>query len=279
MDGTKVCPKCGSKTLMAVVRRGGIVESKGIDENGNPIFELVRENTNKFDLEIIGCASCKTKLTTADLIGGVVCKHCGKMVAPDDLDESGNCSTCSMLIKNPELENASQEDLLRLLAQAYRGMNPLSTSIDKKIEMGEAMETEAAQANSPAPQTHTAADDILSGNVPQDVQEKKTRRRAVRKKSSDSTTGAEESSENLVQNGQEATQDAPEEKPEEVPAIETNVAEEALAGAQEAPFPEVPQEYQAPTIPGGEGEPEPAPQPEPQSTGGFQMFDAEEDEF
>lgn len=276
MEGMKVCPKCGSKNFMAIVKRGGIVETTGLDENGNPKFNLLRENKNSYDLEIVGCATCKTKLTIDDLIGGVVCKHCGKMVAPDDIDEDGNCSTCSMLIKNPELEHASQDDLLRLLAQAYRGINPTNVAIEKKIEMAEKAEAVVAQPSTT--DGHTAADDILNGTTPPDVQEKKTRRKAVRKKASDTEQiPVETNEENPPQSEPEAVQKATAEQVEEVPTAEVNNAKEALAGAQEAPFPEVPAEYQAPVVPPQE-ELAPAQETTPTS-GGFQMFDQEEDEF
>ena len=285
MDGTKVCPKCGSKNFMAIVKRGGIVESTGVDDQGKPTFKLLRENRNTYDLEIIGCATCKAQLTIDDLIGGVICKHCGKMVAPDDIDENGNCGACSLILKNPELENASQADLLRLLAKAYRGISPVNAAIDKKIEMAEQVEaamvppmptTEEGQREEQTA-THTAADDILNGNTPPDVQEKKPRRKAVRKKANE--TGAETSAEEPSQEPVGAAQDGSVEQGEEVPAADVTGAEEALAGAQEAPFPEVSPEFQAPQVQPQEEVVPTQPQVDEAPTGGFQMFDQEEDEF
>lgn len=239
MDTTnnlKLCPHCGGSSFKAIVKRAGIVQSDGVDDDGNMKFKILKENTNSFDVQLIGCAECNAELTDKDLCGGVQCAHCGKFVNPNEVDENGYCSVCSMLMTNPELQNASQADLLQLLAKAYRGINPLINNIDNKIKQGEETTEKLA----------TIADDILNGeeNSSELTSEKpKQRRRAVKRKQNN----VEEQLENKTESSQETSSQTPLEaaqsndKSQEgnnMPT-DTNDDERALMNTQDAPFPDV----------------------------------------
>ena len=86
MSQIKVCPYCGSKMFVGAITRGCAIESV-IDENGNPSFKLVKESSgNKYDLEILKCCRCKKDVKADELVEGVSCKECGRIVNPDELN-------------------------------------------------------------------------------------------------------------------------------------------------------------------------------------------------
>ncbi len=233
----RVCPHCGGNQFMAFIKRGSIVESTGVDENGKPTFKVVKEGgKDNYELEIIRCLSCEELVSESDLISGATCKTCGKIVAPNELDENGNCEVCAMLAKNPDLRNATPAQLLKLLAKAMRGVGAKANLVAKKEE----------QANS-------IAEEILGGYTPTEAPQRQRRRRTVRK--AVEAPPSEPSEE--VQGTQETT-----------PTETENKAEEAvLTQTQDAPFPDV-ESMMAVAVP-----PSPPPSTPAQPTNAFPMFE------
>lgn len=277
MDNIKVCPHCGAQQFMAYIKRGGLVESVGIDDKGNPQFKVIKEGAKgKYELEIIRCTKCGKNVIEAELIGGVPCKTCGKLMNPDALDENGNCEVCAMLVTNPQLKNASQDDLLRMLARAMKGMKADTSLVEQKEAQASAIEADLGVTPQAEPVQQdvqegeapemSAADAILSGStIPEAAPAAKGRgrKRAVRKASDgdgDAVTPTEEAA--VVQESGE-------------PPVEEQVqAQVDLANSQTAPFPDVE------GMPGVVPAPQPAPPaelPTPVGTG-FQMFDNNDDD-
>ena len=113
--GVKLCPHCGGKMFAAKIIRGCIVEAT---EDGD--FKVLKENTERHDIEVLKCGRCKNDLTNNDLVSGVTCKECGKVVNPNDINEAGVCTVCQAQKARSELANASREDLIRMLLDAER---------------------------------------------------------------------------------------------------------------------------------------------------------------
>lgn len=287
MNAPKLCPHCGGDTFMAYIKRGGMVKSIGTDENGNAKFEILREGAkDNFELELVKCAQCKNNITEADLVDSAKCKTCGKTVNPSEVDDNGNCAVCQLLKANPEVENASKEDLLRMLAQAYRMNNPVANRVQAKVEKGKAVEETVINSSVPSTtatdatddntvDTSTAADDILNGKVPDDAKPK--RRKATRKgksttEVSDQSDGTEDDAGDSAEEpaAQPDVASAPTEPSAEVLSdSEVAQAETVLTNAQQAPFPEINEAMMTPAA---------DPQPQAPTVGGFKMFDGEGEE-
>lgn len=266
MENIKVCPHCGGIQFMAHIKRGCLVECNGIDENGNPTFKVVKEGAkNKYELGILRCATCKADVTEADLIGGVPCKNCGKLMNPNNLDENGNCEVCAMLLANPQLQNASQDDLLRLLARAMKGVKSDTTLVAQKEDQAAQVEADLNATEEPPAEEQggdvNAADAILNGETPPvaEAEEPKPprKRRAVKRATEQVETTSQPEPENpLFPNLEQQEQ-----------------AVENLAESQDAPFPDV---EGIPSAPPSTAEP-PAELPSPVGAG-FQMFDNNDDD-
>lgn len=112
--GIKRCPNCGSERLLAKKIVGVHVESI---ENGE--FKIRAEGQN-YQLEIVGCAKCKSEFDESKLIEMVQCKKCGKFVDADNLDVNGECDVCKALQERPDLANMSKEDLIRMMLKLER---------------------------------------------------------------------------------------------------------------------------------------------------------------
>lgn len=266
MENIKVCPHCGGQQFMAYIKRGGLVESVGIDDNGNPQFRVIKEGAKtKYELEIIRCSSCQADVKESDLIGGVPCKTCGKLMNPSTLDENGNCEVCAMLVSNPQLKNASQDDLLRMLARAMKGMKPDTALVEQKQAQAEAVEANLAPTPVEIPeQQMSAADAILSGGTIPDAATAAAPKRGGKKRG--------------VRRAEEANPPVEQQEPPvvEAPAEAEQVqAEQDLANSQTAPFPDIEGIGMNP-VPVGQPE---APVEPPTPVGaGFKMFDGADDE-
>lgn len=260
MSNIKVCPHCGGHQFMAFIKRGGLVECDGMDENGKATFKVIKEGAKgKYELEIIRCTTCQADVTENDLIGGVPCKTCGKLVNPTSLDENGNCEVCAMLVSNPQLKSASQDELLRLLARAMKGVKADTTLVQQKeakaAEVDENLGLNEVIDSDNSEEALSAADAILNGEMPPDVQPTKPRRKRAVRRAADSNS----------ETPTEITMPVSTEEPQE--------ATEQIAQSQEAPFPDV---EGMPNVPPVQAEP-PAELPNPVGAG-FQMFDGNEDD-
>ena len=210
----KMCPHCGSMQFAAFIKRGGIVESNGVDANGRPLYTIIREGAKEnYEVELFKCAKCQKEITEADLIGSIKCKKCGKMVSHKDLNDDGVCVVCSLLEANPAIGQMSIDDLRLMVARLAQQHNPVKDSVAAKTEKAEAIEKkaeEAAKSEAPAEQPVEATSDIndILGNdesaAPAATPAKPKRRTKATKKTA--------------------------EQPQ---------AEEAIADGQEAPFPDV----------------------------------------
>lgn len=245
-----ICPHCGSEQFMAFIKRGCIVESNGVDKDGKPTFKVVKEGSkDNYEIELFKCVSCSNPLNPDDLISGTKCKKCGKPVNPADLNEDGVCSVCAMLDDDPSLGSASTETLLRLLAEARKGANPVKRKIAAKEEKAAKVEEKAA-----ATAQTTNINDILEepDQVQPEEKPKKTRAKAQKKKAADKEENVADKGNVQPEQGQ---------KPEQ-----------ELADGQDAPFPD---------LSGSMNAPEPEQAPAPQEAGnneGFQMFDETEEQ-
>ena len=216
---TKVCPHCGSSMFAAKIIRGCIVES---NEDGT--FKIMKESTNKYDIEIIKCGRCKKDITEDDLVTGVTCKECGKVVNPSEIGEDGICDICKAKKERSELANASTEDLIRMLLKAEKMAKSVSVPTKESVQKDAKDIKEDTESN----------DTEEESSEP----EKKTRRRKVKKTQETENTTDESQPESV-------SEDAPvEEKTSEENAEQKETAEAVnnIANQQEAPFPDIPME-------------------------------------
>lgn len=252
----KMCPHCASTMFAAEITRGCVVEMYDGVEEGQQNHKILKESNGSYQLEIVKCVRCKHELKENELVTGVPCKECGKVVAPVDINEDGMCSVCAAVKQRSELANASREDLIRMLLNAEKMANPVAAQVAKQVEKAEEV--------TPAPVT-TDANDVAETPVEDNqdatatTDEKKPKRRATRKKSDDD-----------VQAPTEPTVET-EVSAEEPVAQENPVAD--IANQQEAPFPniELPKEEQQTQTAQAT--------PAPVDNGGFQMFPDDEDRF
>ena len=219
---TKVCPHCGSSMFAAKIIRGCIVES---NEDGT--VKIMKESTNKYDIEIVKCGRCKKDITEDDLVTGVTCKECGKVVNPSEISEDGICDICKAKKERSELANASTEDLIRMLLKAEKMAKSVSVPTKESVQedakdIKEDTESNVTEEESSEP-------------------EKKTRRRKVKKNQETENTTDESQPESV-------SEDAPvEEKTSEENAEQKEAAEAVndIANQQEAPFPDIPMESES----------------------------------
>ena len=216
---TKVCPHCGSSMFAAKIIRGCIVES---NEDGT--FKIMKESTNKYDIEIVKCGRCKKDITEDDLVTGVTCKECGKVVNPSEIGEDGICDICKAKKERSELANASTEDLIRMLLKAEKMAKSVSVPTQESVQ-------------------EDTKEDTESNNTEEESSEpeKKTRRRKVKKTQETENTTDESQPESV-------SEDAPvEEKTSEENAEQKETAEAVndIANQQEAPFPDIPMESES----------------------------------
>lgn len=287
MNAPKLCPHCGGDVFMAYIKRGGMVRSVGVDENGKPVYEIMREGAkDNFELEIIKCSQCKTTISESDLVDSAHCKTCNKVVNPSELDDNGNCAVCQLLTANPEVENASKEDLLRMLAEAYRANNSTINRMHAKVEKGKAVEASlTASADDNAGEELAESDNqAQEENVAEEVP---TRRRRVRRTkdaeevANDTDSDQMTIEETMNMNAPDAAEAAPAASSEAEthdatpePQVDVSQEEAVIAYTQAAPFPDVQEnmiipENAAPAVDAQV----------PVSTGGFQMFDGEGEPF
>ena len=235
MAEAKMCPHCGSKMFAAAITKPCIVEV--YDDNDNP-FKILKEVDKNPEVEIAKCARCKAELTEADLVMGVACKECNKIVSPGELNADGICDVCEALKQRSELANASKEELIKMLLNAERNANPVANKIKEKVSEAEEV-------------VQQLEEDAQSGEP-----KKKTRTKARAKKDVDAT---------------------PVETPTEASETQVEQAVDDLANSQEAPFPEMnapeipePVVETPPVV-------EPASLPSEQAIGaGFEMFPSDE---
>lgn len=247
----KVCPHCGSRMFIATVTKGCVVEihaEEGMDDE----FHVLKESSNNPTYEIVACAKCKKELTQNDLLAGVICKECGKVVSPAEVNEEGLCAVCVAVKERTDLQNASKEDLIRMLIQAEKNSNPVAQKIEKTVAKADDVVADIA----PAPAqivTETERE-----TVEEQPSEEKPKRRSRRKK--DDTT------EEVITEAVET------EEIEETSATEA-VTEDVsnIADQQEAPFPNIEPDQTFDAMP--------APVPPTENTQGFEMFPDDDEQF
>lgn len=274
MSQIKVCPHCGSKMFVGAITRGCAVESV-IDENGNPGFKVVKESSgDKYDLEILKCCRCKADIKKDELVEGVPCKECGKVVSPDELNAEGICEVCAAIKQRTELANASREDLIMMLLDAEKKANTVTAKVEKQVK--KAGKVEAKQV----------ADDV-SDNV-DDTEDTKEEKPATKKggrrgkvkvgEDTKSDNNGEDKADNVkVEDEQENVKEE-----EKVTDEEAAEAVNDIANQQDAPFPDLndnsnPVEDVAP-IPMNPPEPAQEVSAPQENTEGFKMFDDRDDE-
>ena len=261
MAEKKMCPHCGGQMFMVKTIRAGIVEIT--TDTDNP-YNILKENKDKFEIEIVGCARCKEAVTEDTLVTGVKCKECGRIVGPMDVNADGICNVCEAVKQRTELANASREDLIKMLLDAEKKTNPVVAKMEKQIEKAE-------EVVATAPVAVAESEDAQP-----EEEKKKTTRRATRRKKDDADTASEtvETTEPL-QEEESAAEVA------EVATAEVTEAVEDIANQQEAPFPDIAmnlpvEEAVAPV----ETVVETPVQQEEQPIGAdFRMFDEEEEAF
>lgn len=239
MDAKKICPHCGGTQFMAYIKRGGIVETDGLDKEGNQKFKIIKEGgKDNFEVEIIKCVKCQNDITQDDLVESGKCKKCGKIMNPADLNENGICPVCAMLDANPNIANMSKDDLQFMLAKLMMQNNSVKKDIaakENKAAKAEAKATPKMQAQAPAPQPQAApaaeisADDVLNNVLGGAAPE------AASAAPAGDEEGAKKGTRKKLKKG--ATAPAGETTAES--AQDTADAQEEIANSQDAPFPEV----------------------------------------
>lgn len=243
----RICPQCGGNQFMAYIKRGGVVESDGVDKDGNPRFKILKEGAkDNYEIEIIKCAKCRTSIGAADLSAGAKCKSCGEFVNPEELNETGICCVCEAMEADPTLKDASPRDILR---RFLKRTAPVNTAVKAEVS-AKAVEEKMAESAS-----EQSADDMLNGMLDggqqQAAPEAKTRRKKAQRKPAEAQ--------------QETVSNVPEQQ------MQAEESGQDIADAQEAPFPDVS---------GSMGPSMGMSQTEAQQTAdvGFQMFDDESEQ-
>lgn len=263
MAENKLCPHCGSKMFVAAITRGCVVE---VTDDANEPFKLLKESSKGFEIEIAKCARCKRDLTLDDLTMGVPCKECGKIVSPNELNEEGVCEVCVAVKQRSDIANASREDLIKMLLNAEKNSNPVAAKVEKQIQKAEAVEQQTATT----PEDTVAEEPTTEEAAPATGKKPTTRKKPQNKKKTDTPKEDETSTEETV-----AEETTVVEEP--VTTEEVQEAADALAGSQEAPFPDVMDVMNPPV-----GTPAPAvetAQPEQAIGAGFEMFPNDDEAF
>lgn len=269
MGAIKICPYCGSTQFLGIIKRGGIVESVGIKDNGTVAFNILKEGaTDKYEIDIRSCYKCKEKLTTNDLVEGVKCMGCGNIVPPSDICEDGLCSMCAFTTTDPEIQNASREDILRLLIDARRQLKLAGIQQKKETKLAKVPDLDVDES-------------VTEDNITEETQTENNvqpkKRRARRKK--DAVQEPQIAQEDVVEQDNIETPSEP-----QVPVIDKGMpandlfgdmgitsqqvetAVEEVTDTQAAPFPDI----EMPTIPSV---------PSFTDSNGFNMFDGEDNTF
>lgn len=224
MAEKKMCPHCGGTIFMGAITRGCLVEVFTPDKDGEDnVVNISKEIKDKYNIELLKCIKCKHKVTEKDLITGVVCKHCGKPVTPDDLNDEGICSVCVAKKNRAELANASPDELIRMLLEAEKKNSSVNESIAKKIAKADEVTAKTA--------SESKEEDISEKATPADDTAAKPKRRAKSPKNRKKADAVDTSTEPASQTEPKADNDATD---------KTDKAVDELANAQEAPFPDVP---------------------------------------
>ena len=256
MSQIKVCPHCGSRMFVGAITRGCAIESI-IDENGNPNFNVIKESSgDKYDLEILKCCRCKKDIKTDELIEGVQCKECGRIVNPDELNEEGICEVCVAVKKRSDIANASREELILMLLNAEKQVNPITAHVEKQIKKAESIDDKK---------------DIIDINS----KDEKSTSKKTNKRNKVKTNENPES--NNVKNNKADEKS----KDKEMPVTNEEVTEAItdIATQQEAPFPEVMEsELQIAASTQENAQSSTNLQQPTASTEGFTMFDDKDDE-
>lgn len=105
----KVCPYCGNKEFIAMTKRASLVT---VNENNET--EIKDEGSEVKDIEVVACATCKKELTKENLILGVKCIKCNRIVNKGEIDDKGVCLLCRIKEDANELSKASKEDLISI---------------------------------------------------------------------------------------------------------------------------------------------------------------------
>lgn len=221
MAEKKMCPHCGGTIFMGAITRGCLVEVSTSDKDGeDDVINISKEIKDKYNVELLKCIKCKHKIAEKDLITGVVCRHCGKPVTPDDLNDEGICSVCVAKKNRAELANASPDELIRMLLEAEKKNSSVNESIAKKIAKADEVTTKAVPEpkKEDTPEKATPADDTAA----------KPKRRAKSPKNRKKADAVDASTEPASQTEPKAESDT------------TDKVVDELANAQEAPFPDVP---------------------------------------
>lgn len=215
----KVCPHCGNTLFAAAITMACIVETT--DDETNPFKMMKKGDESKAEIKVVKCMRCKADVTNEELLTGVACKECGRVVMPESLNADGICEVCVAKKERKELQNATPEQLIAMLLAAEKkaGMKSVDTKVAKAEEAAEAV-TQKAEA----------------------AAEKKDQEKAeetTAKKSGKGKRGKAKAS--AVKEDSEKTEDEGENAPtEENPVTENEVAaaEKEIADGQEAPFPD-----------------------------------------
>jgi len=256
----KVCPDCGGKMFMATITRSCVVEVIAPEKEGEEsCYKILKENENKYDINVIMCARCRKELSEEELVTGVKCVECGKIVSPNDVDEKGVCDVCNAKHQRAELQNASREDLIKMLLDAERKANPVASKIEKQIQKATEVEVPADQ---------TVAEEIPSEQTTEETSDVKPTKRAKAPRGKKAKEVVEDADTSVTE--ESVTTEVPAEEPtESVEAVND------LANQQEAPFPEMnlPEESTpTPVVETPVAE-------EPIGAPGFQMFDDGDEPF
>ena len=256
MAEKKMCPHCGSQMFMTKIIRAGLAE---FTTDPNEPCKILKESKDKFDIEIVGCARCKQEVTVNDLITGVKCKECGKVVSPNDISEDGICNVCEAVKQRAELANASKEDLIKMLLDAEKKINPVAIKMEKQIE-------KADETDSTVTQITSANEDNVSGTTTEESTEKKKRTKTRKKKVDENDTVEPEKEDEETTEVSEVVTDS-----------DVKDTVDDIANQQEAPFPDIamnlPEEPVVTTV-------QPIESNNEQPIGAdFHMFDEEEEAF
>lgn len=273
MAENRMCPHCGGQMFAATITRACVVEVTTDAENP---YKILKENKDKFDVEIVKCARCKSEVSETELVVGVQCKECGRVVGPMDVNADGICNVCEAVKQRAELANASREDLIKMLLDAEKKVNPVVAKMEKQIEKAEEY-TAAPAVTSVSAKIESTEETGTEETEVAEEEKPKTTRRKRRKKGDDEA-------EQVDDTATEVEEVAENESPEE-----TTEAINDIANQQEAPFPDLgdamnPPVAEAPVI---EEPVIPAPMPTEQTApveqaigaADFNMFDDGEEPF
>lgn len=223
MAEKKMCPHCGSQMFMVKITRAGLAE---FTTDPNESCKILKESKDNFNVEIVGCARCKQTVTADDLVTGVKCIQCGRIVSPMDINTDGVCNVCEAVKQRSELANASKEDLIKMLLDAEKKANPVVAKMEKQIEKADNVNMTA-----PAPVIENAQDNDVEQPIEED---KKPKRKATRKKKDDDVSDVTENeAETITEESSVDTENV------EATTEETEEAVDNIANQQEAPFPDI----------------------------------------